>query len=136
MRTLVSAAIAVLTLPTVLTPLVASVPMAAPAPCDGLTAIALPHTTITSAAVVPASDTLPATCRVHATVTHPPAGDTVNIDVWMPVDGWNGRFQGVGGGGYVGGSPLSLAARPSLSAECRSTTPATCARWPAPAGPS
>jgi feruloyl esterase len=42
-------------------------------------------------------------------VTHPPAGDVVNIDVWMPVDGWNGRFEGVGGGGYAGGFPQALA---------------------------
>jgi Tannase and feruloyl esterase len=35
--------------------------------------------------------------------------DAVGVDVWMPVDGWNSRFQGVGGGGYSTGSPNSLA---------------------------
>lgn len=116
MRTPIAAAVAVLTLS-----LVAAVPAdaapsvpkqiaSAPVPCAGLTAVTLPNTDITSASIVPASDTMPATCRVHATVTHPPAGDTENIDVWMPVDGWNRRFQGVGGGGYVGGSPQALAA--------------------------
>jgi feruloyl esterase len=81
-----------------------------PGSCESLTALTLPNTVVTSAAVAAASGTVPASCRVHATVTHPPAGDTVNIDVWMPVEGWNGRFQGVGGGGYSGGSPQSLAA--------------------------
>jgi feruloyl esterase len=84
----------------------------APAPanaCTSLAGLALPDTTITSASVAPAAGAMPATCQVHAVVTHPPAGDSVNIDVWMPVDGWNGRFQGVGGGGYVGGFPQALA---------------------------
>jgi feruloyl esterase len=80
-----------------------------PLPCDRLTTLSLPNTTFVSASVSPADTTNPATCRVHATVTHPPAGDVVNIDVWLPVDGWNQRFQGVGGGGYSGGSPQSLA---------------------------
>src|SRR5262245_29139315 len=53
-----------------------------PVPCANLTALTLPNTSITSAAVAPADATNPATCKVHATVTHPPAGDTVNIDVW------------------------------------------------------
>src|SRR4051794_21167062 len=44
---------------------------------------ALKNTVITDATVVLASSTLPATCQVHARVTHPPAGDSVNIDVWM-----------------------------------------------------
>jgi hypothetical protein len=39
------------------------------------------------------------TCRAHATVTTPGVNDQIGIDVWMPVSGWNGRFQGVGGGG-------------------------------------
>ena len=81
----------------------------APVPCEALTAQVMPNTTITSATTVPPAGTVPATCRVHATVTHPPSGDTVNIDIWMPVNGWNGRFQGVGGGGYVGGFPQALA---------------------------
>jgi hypothetical protein len=76
--------------------------------CQSLTALTLPNTTIDSATVAPASGTVPASCRVHASTTHPPAGDDVNIDVWMPLEGWNGRFQGVGGGGYSGGNPQSL----------------------------
>jgi pimeloyl-ACP methyl ester carboxylesterase len=78
-------------------------------PCENLMSLTLPNTVITSATVDPGSATMPASCRVHATVTHPPAGDIVNIDVWLPVDTWNGRFMGVGGGGYSGGSPQSLA---------------------------
>jgi hypothetical protein len=77
--------------------------------CDSLTALSLPNTVITSAAVAPASGTTPASCRVHAQVPHPPAGDTENIDVWLPHQRWNGRFQGVGGGGYAGGNPQFLA---------------------------
>jgi hypothetical protein len=80
-----------------------------PVPCEALTAQAIPNTIVISATLVPASGTMPATCQVHATVTHPPTGDLENIDVWMPVSGWNGRFQGVGGGGYVGGFPQALA---------------------------
>jgi hypothetical protein len=85
-------------------------PAAAAGPCEGLLALTLPNTVVTSASVAPPSGTVPASCRVHATVTHPPAGDTVNVDVWLPVEGWNGRFQGVGGGGYAGGFPQALAA--------------------------
>src|SRR6266487_3567381 len=50
-----------------------------PGSCESLTALTLPNTVVTSAAVAAASGTVPASCRVHATVTHPPAGDTVNI---------------------------------------------------------
>jgi feruloyl esterase len=38
---------------------------------------------------------------VHATVTTPGRGDHIGVDVWMPASGWNGRFQGVGGSGFV-----------------------------------
>lgn len=77
--------------------------------CESLSRLRLPDTTIT-----PASDqgdaTVPASCRVHLTVTHPPAGDVVNVWVYLPDTGWNGRFQGLGGGGYVGGTADSLVA--------------------------
>jgi feruloyl esterase len=49
-------------------------------------------------------------CRVTATVTHPPAGDKVKVWVALPVDTWNGRFQGMGGGGMSGGSENSVRA--------------------------
>ncbi|HKT03345.1 MAG TPA: tannase/feruloyl esterase family alpha/beta hydrolase [Rugosimonospora sp.] len=76
--------------------------------CASLTGLALSQTRVTGASVVAASGAVPATCQVHAVVTHPPAGDAVNVDVWLPVAGWNGRFEGVGGGGYAGGFPQAL----------------------------
>jgi feruloyl esterase len=44
---------------------------------------------------------LPAFCRVVALAT-PTSDSTVTIEVWMPLAGWNGRFQGVGNGGFAG----------------------------------
>jgi feruloyl esterase len=35
--------------------------------------------------------------------------DKIGIDVWMPVSGWNGRFQGVGGSAFITGHPYFLA---------------------------
>lgn len=42
-------------------------------------------------------------CQVNVTLTHPGIGDAVNNQIWLPLDGWNGRFLGVGGGGYAAG---------------------------------
>lgn len=50
----------------------------------------------------------PPVCKVTVTATHPPAGDTENIWIWLPSNGWNGRFQGTGGSGYQGGSQANL----------------------------
>ncbi len=46
---------------------------------------------------------LPAYCAVEAARTHPVPDDPMHITVWLPLSTWNGRFQGVGGGGFVGG---------------------------------
>jgi pimeloyl-ACP methyl ester carboxylesterase len=46
---------------------------------------------------------LPAYCAVEAARTHPVPNDPMHITVWLPLSTWNGRFQGVGGGGFVGG---------------------------------
>jgi len=73
--------------------------------CESLAMVALPNTTIESAAVDPAN---PGICRVTAITTHPPTGDKVKIWVGTPTANWNGRFLGIGGGGFVGGSSAGI----------------------------
>ena len=70
--------------------------------CESLATVSLPNTVIESAEPDP---TNPGICRVTAITTHPPAGDEIRIWVGIPTEGWNGRFLGVGGGGFSGGSP-------------------------------
>lgn len=102
-------------------PLASNALAAAAGSCPSLTSLSLPNTTINSAAITPAGNLPPPfpgfpptpvveTCRVHATVTTPGAGDHIGIDVWMPVSGWNGRFQGVGGSGFVANDVNEMAA--------------------------
>jgi Tannase and feruloyl esterase len=79
--------------------------------CSSLITLALPHTTVNSATQVPATPTTPGYCAVKLTVNNPPSSDAVRVGVFLP-DDWNGRFQGVGGGGFVGGNADS----PSLAA--------------------
>jgi pimeloyl-ACP methyl ester carboxylesterase len=66
--------------------------------------LSLPNTTIESV-VVDASNRM---VRVTAIVTHPPAGDRVKVWIGLPLTNWNGRFQGNGGGGFLGGNEASL----------------------------
>ncbi|MDB6035615.1 MAG: hypothetical protein JWM16_5953, partial [Verrucomicrobiales bacterium] len=72
--------------------------------CESLTNASLPNTVIESA-VIDVSNRM---CRVTAIVTHPPAGDRVKVWIGLPLTNWNGRFQGTGGGGFLGGHPNSL----------------------------
>jgi feruloyl esterase len=72
---------------------------------ESLSSLALPNTTIDSVTI----DPMDGSCRVTATVTHPPATDRIQVFIALPVKGWNGRFMGTGGGGWAGGSPRSLA---------------------------
>jgi feruloyl esterase len=69
----------------------------------------IPKVTIRSASAAhsaPGADTLPAFCRVEAVAT-PVPDSSIEFEVWIP-DAWNGKFQGVGNGGYSGA--LSYAA--------------------------
>ncbi len=89
----------------------ALVPAASAASCESLASLVLPEAKITSAELVPAGDftppgaqpihRLPAFCRVAATLAPSPDSD-IRIEVWMPAAGWNGKFQGVGNGGWSG----------------------------------
>jgi feruloyl esterase len=81
------------------------------ATCASLAGLTLPDTTIT--AVQPfmggtfnAPDggvypNLPAFCRVAANLT-PTSDSDINIEVWMPFSAWNGKFLGLGNGGFGG----------------------------------
>src|SRR5437667_5348429 len=69
------------------------------------------NSTITSAATVSGTFTppdggkpiegLPSFCRVTATLK-PSAASDIKIEIWMPANNWNGKFQGVGNGGLGG----------------------------------
>ena len=73
--------------------------------CESLTSVALPNTTIESAAIAPNSQNV---CLVTAVTSHPPMGDKVRIWIAIPMSNWNGRFLGNGGGGFSGGSAGSV----------------------------
>ena len=90
-------------------------PPAAAATCEELSALKLPNTTITMATPVAAGaftapggrggpgqvKDLPAFCRVAATLRPTPESE-IQIEVWLPSPGWNGKFQAVGNGGWNG----------------------------------
>jgi len=78
--------------------------------CESLASFVLPNTTIEAAAVQPATNGRAEFCRVTAVVTHPPANDRIHVWIGLPLSGWNGRFQGVGGGGFSGGNANGIAA--------------------------
>lgn len=76
--------------------------------CASLASLDYSNTTISSATEVAATTSTPAYCDVQASVTNPPAyTDTVNIGVFLPVQDWNGAFEGTGGGGFDGGDPTT-----------------------------
>src|SRR6476659_7528778 len=81
--------------------------------CEKLADLKLANTTITEAqSVAPGTFTpatgsaapfkeLPAFCRVSG-VIKPSTDSNIKFEVWMPSTGWNGKFQGIGNGGFAG----------------------------------
>ena len=95
-------------------PAVAATPAVGPVACTTSAVAAVfeqPHVTVTAATPVTSGTFtppgqapitgLPAFCDVTL-VRADPAGNPVNIEIWLP-DNWNGRFEGVGGAGYFCG---------------------------------
>ncbi|HXI32288.1 MAG TPA: tannase/feruloyl esterase family alpha/beta hydrolase [Vicinamibacterales bacterium] len=97
---------------------------AAATPCESLTTLKLADATITSAVVVPEGPppargaqrgappagqppggappaNIPAHCRVQVTLT-PTSDSLIKMELWLPVAEWNGKFMGVGNGGFAG----------------------------------
>ncbi|OAL22145.1 hypothetical protein AYO20_11245 [Fonsecaea nubica] len=42
-------------------------------------------------------------CNVSLIYTHPGQRDSINVQVWLPLEGWNQRLQGAAGGGFLAG---------------------------------
>ena len=91
-------------------------PAVASASCESLASLSLKDATITAASTVAAGafrppaagagngedfKSLASFCRVAATLRPSPDSD-IKIEVWLPVSGWNGKFQAVGNGGWAG----------------------------------
>src|SRR5712664_2161020 len=90
---------------------------AAATPCDNLASLRLADATITSAVVVPegppparggapsaniaAPANIPAHCQVKL-VLKPTPDSLINMELWLPTQNWNGKFMGVGNGGFAG----------------------------------
>jgi feruloyl esterase len=115
--------------------------------CAQLATAAPPQTEITSASLQPAGPftippelgpartvQLPAFCRDRG-VLHPTADSHIAFEVWLPADKWDGRFQGIGNGGFAGAilySSLASALRSGQAAASSDTghsAGGTDARW-------
>ncbi|MBV8904954.1 MAG: tannase/feruloyl esterase family alpha/beta hydrolase [Acidobacteriia bacterium] len=90
-------------------------------PCEKLKSLSLPDTTLTAVEAVapgpyqsPAGagrgaggvvngqpQMLPAHCRVAA-ILKPSSDSDIRMELWMPSESWNGKFQMVGNGGWAG----------------------------------
>jgi hypothetical protein len=100
--------------------------VALPAPlsaatCESLSGLNLQDSTITSAQVIAAGafplppgsmpqgpwsftayNELPSFCRLQG-IIRPSSDSNIEFEVWLPTSGWNGKYQGVGNGGFAGG---------------------------------
>src|SRR5262245_14340162 len=94
---------------------------AASTPCESLTSLTFADAKITSAVAVPEGPpparptgrggtpapagpppaNIPAHCRVQVTLT-PTSDSLINMELWLPIQNWNGKFMGVGNGGFAG----------------------------------
>ena len=87
--------------------------------CESLAKLNLPNVTIATAQEVAAGGfagprhpftgadisafykQLPAFCRVVAKA-HPSSDSDIAIEIWMPLENWNGKLQGLANGGFAG----------------------------------
>ena len=125
--------------------LVAGALPAMAATCGSLASLSLPNAKITLAQTVAAGSftapgvanplpNLPAFCRVAATLT-PSSDSDIRMELWLPMDGWNQKFQGVGNGGWAGSITYGAMAAALRRGYATSSTdtghqgPVTSAEW-------
>jgi Tannase and feruloyl esterase len=81
------------------------------ATCESLASLKISDATVITATSLPAGpfatpdgrkvEVNTPFCRVSIALQPSPDSD-IPVEVWMPASGWNGKFQGVGNGGYAG----------------------------------
>jgi tannase/feruloyl esterase len=84
--------------------------LTAATPCQILGTLSMPDTRIQFAELTAATTMLgpgsllvktPTFCRVGGVIV--PSNDSeIHFEVWLPSEGWNGRFRGTGNGGFAG----------------------------------
>jgi len=92
-------------------------------PCEKLADVTLTNATVTSATSVAAGSykppaapglpalgkDLPAFCRV-AGLAKPTSDSEIHFEVWLPLAGWNDKYEQVGNGGFAGTIPFGAMA--------------------------
>jgi len=93
--------------------------------CESLGSLSLINGSVTSATIVVAGAfvppggnnaganayrNLPSFCRVEATLT-PSSDSDIKMELWLPSQGWNGKFEAVGNGGWAGSIPYTAMAQ-------------------------
>lgn len=102
-----------LQLPTAVAPVLGQVMPAHP--CESLLTTRLSNDAmVRDASIEPGKGSASEWCRVTIEIRSPPAPDIVTVWLVLPIDHWNGRFLGLGGGGWVSGFPAALDAGAAL----------------------
>ena len=90
-----------------------SAPLFAEQTCQELMSMALEHATITSATAVPEGPVsgggrdggppviAPAHCAVQGIIL-PTKDSEIHFELWIPANGWNGKYLQLGNGGWAG----------------------------------
>jgi feruloyl esterase len=63
---------------------------------------------VREARVVPGEAGASSWCKVTIEIASPPASNVITVWVALPLKNWNGRFLGLGGGGWIPGFPVAL----------------------------
>ncbi len=93
--------------------------------CEELSQLKLPDVTIASASILGAGPVdepgvplpprvVPERCEVKG-VIKPSADSNIAFIVWLPTRGWNGKFLGVGNGGYAGSINYASGIAPAVA---------------------